>query len=94
MTPVNFSPCKYISRHIRIRTRTRTRTVIRIGMMILFCGDILAFRHQPLAMAQGWWVGYILLDRLSANRTGILDQRFSISGFIIRLSDVPIHVAS
>ena len=50
--------------------------------------------HQPLAMAQGWWVGYFLLDRLSANRTGILDQRFSISGFFIRLLDVPIHVAS
>ena len=45
-------------------------------------------------VAQGWWVGYILLDRLSANRTGILDQRFSISGFFIRLLDVLIHVAS
>ena len=55
MTPVNFSPCKYILRHIR--TRIRTRTV----MLILFCDDILAFRHQPLAMAQGWWVGIFFL---------------------------------
>ena len=93
MTPVNFSPCKYISRHIRIRTRTRTRTVIRIGMMILFCGDILAFRHQPLAMAQGWWVGILSPVRLSANRPGTLDQRFYFSGIFIRLVDNP-HVAS
>ena len=59
------------SRHIR--TRTRTRTEMNVDLILLW-----HFRkHQPLAMAQGWWVGYISPVRLSANRSGILVQRFS-----------------
>ena len=49
--------------------------------------------HQPLTMAQGWWVGILSPVRLSANRSGTLDQRFSVSGIFIRLGDYP-YVAS
>ena len=78
-------PCKYVLRHIR--TRIRTRIEMNVDLIPWW-----QFRkHQPLAMAQGWWVGYFSPVRLSGYRLAFWSSGFP--GIFIRLGDYP-HVAS
>ena len=82
MTPVNFSTRMYFEAYSYSYSYSYLKNVDLVFVTGIY--------HQPLAMAQGWWVGILSPVRLSANRSGILDQRFS--GIFIRLVDYP-HVA-